>query len=94
MEDVDYQMQFDPQTIKNEAAGTAYLQEMVEQAHEAELEGDHTQAIRTNQLFDTLQRILDESEEPRADLRAEYEDYRKEEAASLGLDWPPQWPPC
>tara|TARA_R110000824_G_scaffold3072_1_gene14035 strand:+ start:76 stop:297 length:222 start_codon:yes stop_codon:yes gene_type:complete len=51
-----------------------------------------------------VESILDIEEEPREDLRAEYVDYvmggspsldyRKEEAASLGLDWPPQWPPC
>ena len=27
MEDVDYQLQFDPQAIKNEAAGLAYLRD-------------------------------------------------------------------
>ena len=67
MEDVDYQLQFDPQTIKNEAKGTAYLQEMM-------FDDDHTEALKTNQLFDTLQAILDQAEEPRADLRAEYDD--------------------
>jgi len=35
---------------------------------------DHAEALRTNALFDTLQAILDQAEEPRADLRAEYED--------------------
>ena len=60
MEDVDYQLQFDPQAIKNEAAGMAYLEECFKRRFydEDEIDDDHTKALKINELFDTLQAIL------------------------------------
>ena len=52
MEDVDYQLQFDPQTIKNEAKGTAYLQEMM-------FDDDHTEALKTDKFLDMLDEYME-----------------------------------
>ena len=50
------------------------LIDKLDKLNEDLIDDDHTEALKTNQLFDTLQAILDQAEEPRADLRAEYED--------------------
>ena len=57
----DQQILNSPETARIEAAGQLIINEMLQERHEAQLDEDHEAALRVNDLFDTLQSILDYS---------------------------------
>jgi len=59
--DIDRQILNSPETARVEAAGQLIINEMLQERHEAQFDEDHEAALRVNDLFDTLQSILDYS---------------------------------